>query len=377
MTSGDLAIRFDALAGAAYGVFGIARSPLGSNHSPTEGTQQINGPLFAWLLMAESLARYDDPGFAWRWASDQLRMAAWNRSLIHQALQLRIQNHWSSALPILLLAPERQQPFMEAYQQEFGAQQYSSLYKLLLTLWTRYGANLFRPGDWLAEVKQPERYATPALACIVKLGLTLKSLAEQSDSVERNQWEAWQQLLKQGVLHRLPERITRGFAPDAPLFEDLVLVLLTVAEWLTFDQTWRIHTLLGDTDNRPAECLSLEQKILAGALYGWQRGYRRVGNLVTGQRQRAILSRQAIRLAVQSTCVKQLPTDTAGLLVLHSTEHGTLSAFSAPFIQLARYEQYEKAEYDLVTQITNAVKSGGIDLQLAQQSFTVHLDLPA
>jgi len=376
MTSGDLVTRFDALAGAAYGVFGIATSHLGSIHSSTGDIQQIDESLFAWLLVAESIARYDEPEFAWRWASDQLRMAAWNRSLIYQALRLPIQNHWSSALPILLLVPERQQSFMDAYQQEFGAQQYSSLYKLLLTLWTRYGANLFSPGDWLAEVKQPERYATPAFACTVKLGLTLKSLAEQSSSVERSQWEAWQQLLKQGVLHRLPERIARGFAPDAPIFEDLVLVLLAVAEWLTFDQTWRIHTLLGDTDNRPAECLSLEQKILAGALYGWQRGYQRVGNLVTGQRQRATLSRQAIRLALQSTCVKQPPTDTAGLLVLHSSEHGTLSAFSAPFVQLARYEQYEKAEYDSVTQITNAVKSGYIDLQLAQQSFTFHLDLP-
>lgn len=375
MGTEQVTAQFDATAGAIFGAFGVSTEIMGAAHDSGADTEPLTTPQFVYLLVAEALARHEDPDLAWRWITEQMRLAAWNGPLIFTALQAQLQHCWSSVLPIFLLPTFSRRDFWNSYQRSYGNEQHIALHQLLFALWDRYSANLFQPGDWLAEVKQSERYGTAELACTVKLGLTLKWLAEQSSGDERTHWEIWQQCLKEGVLHRLPERITRGFAPDEPLFEDMVLALLAVAEWLTFERPWRIGTFLADTDGRPSERLSAEQKVLAGALYGWQRGYRRVGNLVSSQQQRAALSRQAFCLALRNASVEQPSANLAESIVLHNTAQGTLSALLAPYLEFSRYEQQEIIEYDPVTHVVNTIKRSSLDLRLARQAFLFHLDL--
>ena len=338
--------------------------------------KQLNPALFAWLVVSEALARHEDPERAWCWLSDQLRLAAWNRPSVYDSLQASLQTCWSSVLPILMLPARRRQDFMHTYQHMFGFPHHDPIYTLLSMLWERYGTDLFYPGEWLEDIKNPERYSAPEQVCIVKLGLTLKWLAGQSSGAEHVQWEEWQSCLKRGVLHRLPERIKRGLAPDSPTFEDIVLALLAVAEWLTFEQTWRISTFLSDTDLRNDERLSNQQKVLAGALYGWERGYRRVGNMVLDRQRRAVLSRQALCIAEQNANADKSSGPILESVVLHSTELGTLSAFLTPFVELGSCMQQEFVQYDVTARTEKISRIGHLDVQVAQNAFAFHLELP-
>lgn len=376
MSAAQAVSTFDVIAGAIYGAFGVATISANPADESVRQPYALNPSLFTWIMVSEALARHDDPELAWRWLDDQLRLAAWGKPAVHAALQAQFRDCWSGVLPILLLPAPQRRPVLASYQRTFGATQGASIYVLLAALWERYDRNLFHPGDWLADIKGADRYTTPDRACIVKLGLTLKSLAEQAPEDERGLWEAWQLLLKQGVLHRLPDRITRGFAPSAPLLEDVVLSLLAVAEWLSFEQSWRIGPFLNDINARPAERFSPKQKVLAGFLYGWELGYQRVGNLVTCQPQRAVLSRQALRLVLQGDCPEQQAGSCIETLVLHSTAQGALSAFQEPFVELSRYEQHEQVEYDPATRTMQATQNGCVELLLAQQAFAFELALP-
>lgn len=67
-------------------------------------------------------------------------------------------------MPILLFSGARRRDFAESFARTFDVSKYSSIHTLLLALWERYGANLFQPGDWNAELKHEERYSTPERA---------------------------------------------------------------------------------------------------------------------------------------------------------------------------------------------------------------------
>jgi len=331
MAAASISDQFNALAGAHYGVFGIRNGGRVDQGASGVDSHPLTKAQFAWMVVSQVLARHDEPQQAWRDLARQMQIAAFFRPEAFDKLSETVRESWSVVSAFLLLPDELRQAYAETYlNSSFAAEQHSMISRLLLALIDRYGGNLFFPGQWLADVKNESRYSTTEQALVVKLGLTLRWLAESASGSERSMWERWQQQLKSEVLHVLPQRIARGFAPEAPHFEDVVLALLAVAEWLSYEKQWRIHDFLADTDQRDSERLSDDQKVIAGAYYGYIRGYREIGNSIANLSQRAAIARQATCLA--SRLVEPLTPMGTSPFVFYGSEAGTLSGFQQPYI---------------------------------------------
>lgn len=332
---------FNSVAGASFGVFGINHL----DHSQSDSSfiaGVLDEALFGWLIICESLARHDDEHEAWQWLEDQLFRAAGYHKEPFASLCTLMQSHWSTITPLLLMPIALRRRFVDTLElSRFVSEDQRPVRVLLITLFDRYGDNLFTPGNWLIDLKNEAKFSSPNQACVVKLGLTLKWLKESSSAEYRDRWGQWQDQLRSDVLDRLPRRIERGFSPDSPLFEDVVLALLAVAEWLSYDSASRITPYLADVKQRPAERLTDDQMVLAGALYGYTVGYRRVGNLIPWQIQRAVVSRQSLCLAIKHQAQDWLGPNRTLSPVFQATARGTYSAFLAPFLTFSRLEQTE------------------------------------
>lgn len=370
MDTKSLPDHFDAVAGAGFGVLGIRAAGVLPAETGTSEAALLTDAQFVWIVVSETLARHDDEHTAWLWLSHLLQSAAFYQPPLVQKVRAVVQNSWSAVAPFLMLTKNARQRFAATFQASFGATAFHHqlVQRVLLAIFDRYDANLFLPGDWLAEIKNDSRYGTSEQACIVKLGLTLKWLAEQSQGDERSTLEQWQQQLKTGVLHMLPRRISRGFAPESIVFEDAVLTLLAVAEWLTYEKSWRIRDYLADTDKRDDERLSDDQKMLAGALYGYIRGYRSVGNWITDLRQRGAIARQSLCLAAKELDASHTSPESELSAVFYGTESGTLSSFLLPYVIGDRYSRNECITRE---RVANALSQCRYDLrmQLAQGAY--------
>lgn len=333
-----LEIEFDRCAGAVFGAIGLSSFA----EKPEIEAPADNLPLFAWLLASEGLARNDDPARTWSWVTDQLRLVASWRPSLYEAVHHKLATCWSTPTSIMLCGPEDCVPTLwDSYHEVFPASDQRAIRLLVRRVFARYGRTLFQPGDWKAEIKQDSKYATPDRASIVKLGLTLKDLAASTEGEDRSLFEEWQRILRDSVLHRLPAHIERGFAAATPVFEDLVLAILAVAEWLPLPNSWKIAESVRDMDRHASERLTADQQIFAGALYGWIQGYHSVGNWIENPAQRSALSRQAICQALKRTSAPEDHVDLTQKVVLYSTLSGSLSDILQPYVGLAELRHQE------------------------------------
>lgn len=333
-----LEIEFDRCAGALFGATSLSHFAT----DVKDGAHSDSLPLLAWLLVSETLARNDDPRQTWGWLTDQLRLAtSWQHSL-REMIHRQLSAGWSAPLPIIFCGMEDcAQELWDGYHRVFPTPDQTAVRKLLQRIFARYGRNLFQPGDWKAEIKQDSRYATPDRASVVKLGLTLKYLVENTESEERTVFEEWQRVLRDSVLHRLPARIGRGFAPVTPIFEDLVLAILAVAEWLPLSNGWKIAESVRDMNKHANERLTADQQVFAGALYGWIQGYHSIGNWIENPIQRGALSRQAICQAVKRAANPDDRANLSSRIVLYDSASGSLSEFLRPCVTLVELEHQE------------------------------------
>jgi hypothetical protein len=365
-----LEIEFDRCAGAGFGATGISSFSAGTeNKAYTDSL-----PLLAWLLVSEALARNDDPARTWGWVTDQLRLVtSWHLSL-YELVCRHMAACWSAPLPIILYGPEDSaKELWDKYHQIFPTTDQKAIRTLLEQVFARYGRSLFQPGDWKAEIKQDSKYATPDRASIVKLGLTLKDLAENTEGEDRMLFEEWQRTLRESVLHRLPAHIGRGFAPATPVFEDLVLAILAVAEWLPLPHGWKIAESVQDMDRNANERLTPDQQVFAGALYGWIQGYHSVGNWIENPAQRSALSRQAICQAMKRASSPEDRIDLASKVVLYGSPSGSLSELLQPYIRLVelKHQESHTARPESVGVIISAHDAALIDI--AQGTFHMQI----
>jgi len=367
-----LEIEFDRCAGAGFGAVGLSSFVLSIEGEACTASL----PLLAWLLVSEALARNDDPTRTWEWVTDQIRSVTFSRPPLREVLHRHHSECWSATLPILFCGSEdSRQMLWDDYHRVFPTTDQRTVRTLLWRLFTRYGRNLFQPGHWGAEVKQESRFATPDRACIVKLGLTLKDLVENTEGEDHAVFEGWQRILKESVLHKLPARLARGFASSAPLFEDLVLAVLAVAEWLALPNGWRIVESVRDMEERADERLTPDQRVFAGALYGWIRGYQSVGNWIENPGQRGAVSRQAIRQAMMRVRTPEDCCDLVTQVVIHGSPSGSLSEILQPYVHLAelKHEEVHSMRADSA-EVTVAVQDTAL-LEIAQRAFLLRISV--
>ena len=369
-----LEIEFDRCAGAVIGATGL--SSFAADAESEAHTDSL--PLLAWLLVSEALARNDDPARTWGWVTNQLRLVASWRPSLYEMLHRQLAACWSAPLPIMLCGPgDSTQELWDAYHQVFPNPDQKAIRTLLRRIFTRYGRSLFQPGDWRAEIKQDSKYATPDRASIVKLGLTLKDLAENTEGEDRTVFEEWQRTLRESVLHHLPARIGRGFASATPVFEDLVLAILAVAEWLPLPNGWKIAESVRDLERHANERLTADQQVFAGALYGWIQGYHSVGNWIEHPAQRSALSRQAMCQALKRASSPEDRVDLASKVVLYGSPSGSLSELLQPYILLAELKHQEthtiRPEHAEAIITTHDVAL----LDVAQGAFRLQIGMPS
>ena len=369
-----LEIEFDRCAGAVIGATGLSSFAAG----PESEARTDSLPLLAWLLVSEGLARTDDPKRTWEWVTDQLRLVTSWRPSLYEAFHRHLGACWSAPLPIILCGPEdSMQELWDTYHQVFPTPDQKAIRMLLQRVFARYGRSLFQPGDWKAEIKQESKYATPDRASIVKLGLTLKDLAENTEGEDRTLFEEWQRILRESVLHRLPAHIGRGFASATPVFEDLVLAILAVAEWLPLPNGWKIAESVRDMDRHANERLTADQQVFAGALYGWIQGYHSVGNWIENPAQRSALSRQAICQALKRASSPEDRIDLASRIVLYGSPSGSLSELLQPYVRLTelKHQETQTIRPESAEVIISAHDTGLLDI--AQGTFHLQISVPS
>lgn len=334
--------RFDALAGTSYGVAGL--SGILSSLRPTDDRQKE--ALLYWLLVAEALARSDEPEGTWTWLVDQLAFPGVGERQVAMALRLRVQNHWTDCLPVLVFSsPRSLETNWITFCRHFPVADLENraIRNLQHHLIRVYGRQLFRPGDWKANVPDEQRYDTPDRCSIVKLRISLKTLAGQGESDEQKLMETWRARLREAqVLESLPTKLSRGFASEWPVFEDLVLALLQAAEWLPLANYERIYGSLRDMDRRPQEAFTPDQAIFAGALLGWIHGYRKAGGWVQDPHQRRALSAQALALTIADIGFGNLSYPGIDPSVFYLTPSGTRSEFIMRYLRPNEWRREER-----------------------------------
>jgi len=335
-----LADRFSSIAGASYGATALSRMTA----TPTEEGEDGGTGLLCWLLVTEALARNDEPQSTWMWLNDEIDLFGLTFPPLAAELRNRMRGHWTSCVPILLLKPREEVPeFWKSFCAYFPAAdpQRESLRKLLFHLIDRYERNLFVPGDWKADLRDEDRYSSPDRCAIVKLRLTLKALISEHEPDEELLPRWRESVAKHKILEALPARIRRGFAPESPVFEDLVLAILQVAEWLSRPDYGRIEASLQDMERRPQEAFTEDQRIFAGAFLGWARGYQSVAAWVQDQEQRRALSEQATALSIVSEDIKDCSYIGCDPRIFHLSISGSRSAVLNRYLKLVQCSHEE------------------------------------
>jgi hypothetical protein len=167
-------------------------------------------------------------------------------------------------------------------------------------------------------------------------------MASETGNIHRDVLDRWRSILLNAVLKKLPERIRRGFAPDEPEFEDLVLALLAAAEWVLETDLWRIPKYIENYAKRPEERLNANQTALCGSLFGWIRGYQFVSSGVTDRSLRAILSRQAMQNLLCESEIDLRNVSPKDSFAFYATAEGSRVAFKEPYLSVIEDKTEEK-----------------------------------
>ena len=334
-TVNSLEAEFDSCAGAGFGIAGLIRAGADDASADTS--------LLLWLLVSHALAVGENSVGVVDWLEDQVTLLSVHSKNLGMLLKQRLQDNWAAWMPIILFSPasERQMTW-ETYCNAFPVQpkEQQAVRELLFLLLSEHGRSLYDPEN-LPDLPNPERFSSPEHCVTLKLGQTVRHLRDNETAIPRKEiFASWRESLLSSVLKTLPHRISRGFAPQWPLFEDLLLSLLYVAEWQLEPDSRRIPNFIEDYARHPDERLTPNQLALSAALFGWLQGYRQIGYLVQDATWRSVLAQQAMGIAV-----KRAETGTEGLplespVVFYSTESGTRTAFWR-FLQVTQIQRKE------------------------------------
>lgn len=291
---------FDRFAGVNYCLVWLQEF-----HSPA---QTVDAPLLSWLLSCRALVEGDNSKSVLALLERNLEGAL--APLQQQAgsfyedgrayVRAAVAQSWAAWLPFLIFAPDDRREAFWAKVRSFFPPTSPEEHALREVLFA-----LLRPGEagkLYSSENLPQAYDSQSECVVVRLGLLVQQLSEGSHNEElRQTFAAWRTLLR-GVFHAVKhaERVKRGFAKEHPLFEDLVLVLLSVAEWRAQPELWRIHVFIHGYAEREPERLTPNQLVLASVLFGLQEGYQRLGSTVQNRDVRRHLSRTSLALALKA-----------------------------------------------------------------------------
>ena len=213
-----------------------------------------------------------------------------------------------------------------------------------------------------------DRFSSPDACVCVQIGTALRTLKDEGGP-HAALFEEWRGVMLNAVLRRLPARIERGFASRHPLFEDVVLAFLHVANWLERPNMPWIGTYVADCKNRAGECLTLDQLAFGGYLLGFLLGYSKLGAAVQDRPMRAWLSRQALACALQGR-----PVARASALLVSLTPNGRWMELSRPFARLISLERTESRSYGLTGGDPGRHAAGPAERTIVFESTVVDVD---
>ena len=358
---------YDACAGASFSLVGISDSLESHRRHELAGRQLL------WLLINQCLALGHDAASSIQWLLDEYNRVRWCFGDCETKLVPALNDAWSTWLSIIAFAPEAyKEALWDLFSERFllghdDAPGLIAIRQLLRSVLSQ-GRTLYDPHT--SQV--PEKYSSPDQCIVVKLGLTVRMLRDQKPELG-SVFESWRKALLESVLKKLPGRIRRGFAPEHPLFEDLVLCFIHVGQWLTQPESWRIPEYIKACAPDPSERFSADQAAFATALFGYIQGYRKVGDLVSAHNLRSLLSRQAMCIATRrSDHNSDGPADDRFLL-LYATESGRAIDIAAPFVRIGRLARRE----EVVTEISvNAVGVREVKRSIKILAESVEVGLP-
>lgn len=343
MTKGISSVeeQFDACAGAT---FGFAGSIL-----PTIDEASDKQQLFVWLLVSHALAVGGDQGGSVTWLQDQVIPLASRSTMLGDLLRERLAHSWAAWVPILLMsAPvERDIAWAEyctVYHVDVGEE--ATVREILYRLISEHGRAVFTADG----LRNPAKASSPHYCAIVKLGQTVSAMMDSATASESRQILAgWREILL-GLTKRLPGRITRGFAPAHAHFQDLVLSLQSVADWLLEPDPRQIARFIEDYRRRPDERLTLDQMALSTGLWGWLQGYGQVGGLIQDRAWRALLAEQAMAIVTCHGSIQGEGTALTDPVAFYATSNGTRRS-------LRRCLQLKEVQREKVTKVREVLNT--------------------
>ena len=367
---------FNSSAGASYGIAAITAI----DKSCAAILSLSESPLVYWLFVSESLALADDAKSTIQWLERQINQVDQFSPSLAGKLRQGLCNSWLAYLPILLFrADQDREQTWQRYCQTFPGQtqEQQGIRSLLFHLLSEQETFLYDPRTLPPQYR--EKYTDAASCVIVKLGQLLRRL-QKDKTLEQELFETWAEALKL-VLHKLPDRVQRGFAPAFPLFENLVLSLLYAAEWRSQPDLWRIAEYIDSCAKYPQERLTPDQVALGAVLFGWLEGYQRVGGGVSEPSLRTALSNQAMAIALQRVPEKPSQLPPGDPIIFYATEQGKQLDLFCQFFQViqierrqSKYEQKSLVEADtgqMQTQAWTELEEK-IDFRLSRGKFLYH-----
>lgn len=305
---------------------------------------------FLWNLFSEAVARAESIEDNFSWINHQIQTINYLIPSFKSTIDKAISYQWAAWLPLILFSKDKERlelwnKFCLLYPEANIEEK--NIRKLLFELMLRYGKNLFSFGDWIDEVQNPDRFSTPVECAIIKLGLTLKHLKNNSEDEEAKIFfDTWRKLLLDEILHKLPGKIKRGFASKWPLFQDLVLAILHGGEWLLIESQEQVIDYITNSALVLNEELTPNQIIMASALIGWNLQYNKCSNWIKDRNQRSFFSRQAIRMVIKLGYHPEIFFPGIDPIVLFSSKDGSRSRYNSPFIKIKKYVHIKSLEYD-------------------------------
>lgn len=297
----EVQFHFNRFAGANFGV--ALFQPY------YEGDTSSLSPLFLWSLACRALIDGEDSEGVLEAQRRQLEEFVGPTTYLGENVQERVREHiehmlshaWAAWLPYLLFSPARQRhAIWDTWTACFPctSPEQRMLRTLLFELLANDRAELLYTSEGL-ESKFAS--ASPAEAAALRMGKLVRGFLDGEEHSEAKEiLERWRTSLHT-VLRTLQQaqKVVRGFAPQDPDFENLVLAILAVAEWRLQPEIWRIHSFIESCGELPDERMTTNQLVLSGALFGLLEGYRHLGSGIADREWRQHLTRHALALSLK------------------------------------------------------------------------------
>lgn len=158
------------------------------------------------------------------------------------------------------------------------------------------------PSEWFdsskLQVPNRELFQSPRSCVLVNLGLALRS-PDAALRLPPQRIARWTEYLRTVLRSELADhRTTRAPQNNDQEFENLVLTLLAVADWVNQPDVWRVPQFVNEYDQYDGERLTREQACIAGAIYGAVVGYSRIGGVIPSLEIRHSISSYVLETAL-------------------------------------------------------------------------------